>query len=160
MYLCYGLCKSFVDDYNQKNEKLSGGYGSRCPVAQDVIQSFITQDNKYIIVLNSVIGYNVYDMINDKLLFGDDLSYYISTAESCCRIKFDTFTDSVKSMFLNDEMIISSGGHGINFYYIPTKDFKSLTLIKQHRLQTIGIDGYFYHGMCCIGLKHTDKKIK
>ena len=105
--------------------------------------------------------YNVYDMTNDEWLF-DHKPHKENSLESkaCCDIKFDTYHDSVKSLFLNDEMIITSEKNYLSFYYIPTKDLKSLDMICRYRLKTENLN-YSYHGMCCIGLKHSiDKKIQ
>ena len=153
------MCKSFVDDYKQVNGKISGSV-YLYPMSDDIIQSFVTKDNKYIIVLSNITGYNVYDMINGEWLFNDDFSKYIPTDGSCCKINFEIkmHTESVQSLFLNDEMIIISQQHYLSFYYIPTKDLKSLTLIKKYQFKTENLN-YCYHGMCCIGLKHsTDEK--
>ena len=162
LQILHRVCQSLVDDYKKVKAKFSGqsAFGSQNPTSNDIIQSFITRDNKHIIVFNDRIGYNVYDMINDEWLFTDDFSRYVPTDGSCCKIRFDTFTDSVRSLFLNDEMIIVSEGNCLSFYYIPTKDFKSLALVDQHQLKTPNL-GYLYHGMCCIELKHIiDKKIE
>ena len=154
-YILHRVCQSLVDDWKKVNAKFSGqcAFGSQNPTSSDVIQSFITRDNKHIVVFNNVIGYNVYDMINDEWLFTDDFTNYVPTGGSCCKISFETFKDGVRSLFLNDEMIIVSEANCLSFYYIPTKDFKSLSLIYQHRLKTQNLD-YCYHGMCCIELKH------
>ena len=145
-----------MNDYKQMNASLGKLYLSNDPTKRygytgRKFQSFITKDNNYIIVLHNISGYNVYDMINDKWLLEKD-AFKNS-------ITFNTYDDSVKSLFINDDMIIISDGKYLRFCYIATQDLKYPIAIKDYLLQTKKLD-YQYHGMSCIYLKCEKDKNK
>ena len=71
-------------------------------------------------------------------------------------------SDSVKSIMINDELMIISAREELDFYYIATKDLKSFIKMKEYsfKYSQKGLS-YSYHGMSCIDFKHTiDKENK
>ena len=147
MYIYHNsTLKSFTRDYNKLNADLRiANY-----TTYKKVQSFITKDNRYIITYTDDPGYNVYDITNDEWLL-----------DKCIQLDpYQTYSDSAKSIMVNDELMILSEGENLLFYYIPTQDLKSFMLVKKHTYTTQDLY-YSYHGMCCIGFKHTiDKKNK
>lgn len=102
--------------------------------------SFITKDNKYVIVFEDDIGYNVYNIRKDKWLLDKNIK--------------DVFTNlhHAQSLMINDEIIVVSWRQHLDFYYILTHDLKYPTKISQCTLNTQGLN-FSHHGMCCIECK-------
>ena len=157
IYKHYSQFKSF-EEYGKLNATLEKwvDYSNDAFIKTSEFQSFITRDNRYIITYNNIKGYNVYDIENDKWLLQKDYAMKFANI-----LKWDGYDDGIASVFINDEIIITSDSIFLYFHYIPTRDLKYLIEIKQYKLKTQELD-YSYHGMCCIQLncdKDETKKI-
>lgn len=133
--------KSFETDMMKPNANLTKIGYSKNTGAKDT-HSFLTKDQKHIIVLSYCNGYNVYDKENDK---------WLETTNSI-NWKF-TFSQFARSLLINDEIIVISEGRNLLFFSIAKRynHFLNPQLIAKYQIQTPNVE-YKGHGMCCIGM--------
>ena len=123
--------KSFAFDYQKQNASLSniglknGKY----------VHSYITQNNKYIIILHASVGYNVYDIDKDCWLLSQNNSK---------AIEYGVYP--MRSLLISDEILIISELDVLKIYSL--KDLKDPQSIGEIELRGCGL--YHCHGLCCI----------
>ena len=83
------------------------------------IKSFITRDNKYMIVIHRKAGYNVYDMEQDKWVVQDKNMILES--------------DFVRCLFINDEIIVVSHFDKLSFYNIMQSQLQQKQLEEKEK---------------------------
>ena len=132
--------KSFEIDYNKvsANAKCTGLYTA------EFAHSYLIENNKLLVVFCGVSCYNVYDMENDKWLLprhGKTLMENIS--------RNSTFESGIRSVMINDEMILISVGSDFLFYFIGYDNIIDPILIHHYKLKTNNIE-FICHGMCVI----------
>lgn len=134
--------KSFRLDYNKKHATVAS---IGLPSAAYTF-SFITKDNKYIIVLHSSSGYNVYHIEDDSWLFEEN--------EKNVQFKY-----AARALFVNDEILMISQDAIIYFYIFDVNNDKKFVKIKSHGINLCGKIGtnkrrvkfgYRGHGMCLL----------
>ena len=139
--------KSFEKDYNKPNASISKIYPDNDGLflnAADV-HTFITKDNKYIIMFHVTKGYNVYDIENDKWLLKSN------------NTNIRAFDSQCQSLLINDELLILSDSYVLFFYLISnsnrsrkeTNHFLSPKLLTQRVVFDMSYD-YDEHGICLI----------
>ena len=132
--------KLFKNECNKKfaNLKHAGIHTAQCT------HSYLVQNNKYLVVLQSNKHYNVYDMENDKWLLKQrekELKHSLS-----------------RSALINDEIIIISQGNELQFYFIGDHHITDPILMHKYTLKTKDIS-FMFHGMCIIDfIKQTSPK--
>ena len=126
--------KSFTKDYKRRNADLE-----MCGLSKEkIVNSFITKDNKYIVILPSSGSYNIYDMEKDKWLNdGNDI---------------ESFSHQSKSLMIDDRILVISANDYLRFYLLNDKMI--FELIQEYIIRDIikNESKYQYcsHGMCCI----------
>ena len=107
--------ESFRSDYNKLNADLTV---IGVPTAS-YVHSLITHDNKYIIIIDGLTGYNVYDIKNDCwLLLMNNTTIKYNNKNSKC-------------LFINDKFIVILDNFCFNLYHLQN-DYKHATLLKKY----------------------------
>lgn len=158
--------KSFCKDYHKEKANLDciffGDFGAR------FIDSFITKDNKYLIILQYGNGlslqFNVYNIEKDYWLLGiNDIH----------GVKNHYFSASARTLLINDEILVISEKNILYFFAVKIaincddKDDKDdsgnelniningpkarLDFISRHHLESKSCNAMTNHGICCIG---------
>ena len=125
--------KSFKKDYKDYNANLKlirindGQY----------VQSFLVDNNKYVIVFREYYGYNVYDMLNDRWLLKANNKQFLGQ----------------KGILITDQIIATYQLIQVHFYYIGSNNISNPQHIKSFTLDT-DVD---YQGMCCTEFIKNEK---
>ena len=130
--------KSFANDYKTHNANL----GKIGICATRGVQSFLLDNNKYLIVFREHYGYNVYDMINDKWLLNTNNTKFLGQ----------------KCILITDQIIASYDYYRdkIHLYYIGANNMTNPQHIKAFTLDT----NYSFAGMCCTEFIKNEKDNK
>ena len=127
--------KSFTKDYNKKNANLEVCGLSR----QKIINSVVTKDNKYIVILPSNGSYNIYDIEND-LWMNDG------------NITIQGFNHQSRCLMIDDRILVVSVDDYLIFYVLNDK--MKFTFIEQYNICDMTKNKHKYkycsHGICCI----------
>ena len=140
--------KSFENDYKKRFASLK-----HCDLASaQNVQSYLIENNKYLVIFYRDEYYNVYDMYNDKWL--------ISNNYNSRGLKVDRRRDGIntsRDVLIHDEMIIRSSYKTLYFYFIGSDCIRFPKLEFEYLIQTGGGkrdfkpgSGYLDHGMCII----------
>ena len=132
--------KSFEKDY--KNNFANLAYASVDIDHAQFTDSYLVQNNRYLVVFYLNYYYNVYDMENDKWLLKPDEKH----------LEMNHVQGTSQSVLINDEIIILSCYKDINFYFIGGDFITNPILLRSYKLKTneITLHG---HGMCVIDFK-------
>ena len=131
------IFKSFEKDLDDKNANLSK-MGINRKYGGQLACSHLTNDERHIVVLDRSVGYNVYDMANDKWLLSTNNKAIINS------------TGFARSLLIDDEIFVVSERNCVYFYSIKNEKLKCPQLIKKYQFSDKRLS-YFAHGMCCIG---------
>ena len=126
--------ESFSAKYNKKNTYLNIKRGLLCA---EYGHWFISKDSRYIMSFTNYKGYNVYDIKNDCWLLDENVKI----------ISYSYFI-GIRSLFVNDELIILSDSRYLYFFYVGD-GFK-----RPMKIDTVAMEAtisYAQHGMCLVG---------
>ena len=104
--------------------------------------SYITQNNKYIIVFRNDVGYNIFDISQDK---------WLKIEGNCKTVIGHYITDyHSRSIFINDELLIFSFKNNIFIFRLSFNNI-GLTVVKLvAKYYSNKMTNYNHHGFCCV----------
>ena len=147
--------KSFEKDYNKPNASISTTYADndRFFLNAADVHTFITKDNKYIIMFHGTKGYNIYDIENDKWLLESN------------NTSINTYNLQCQSLLINDEILILSVSHILFFYSISNSIAKERNhFLNPKLLKSLDVFDYIHdyneHGICLLDCVYMEKNEK
>ena len=152
------------NDMNNKNNHRNANL-SKIPVAQGQpaiasapagLFSYITQDNKYLIVFRLSTIYNVFDITQEKWLITNMRSAIINSHLNVIGSQSYFNDNSCRCLFIDDKLLIISLSKYVHF--INLTDVINPIYISQFDLERRNDNYYNYHnhGMCLVGFEMTN----